>query len=343
MTADLQHAAVVVAVIVLASAALSIAAISLSLPWLKSRAIALPNARSAHREPTPQGGGLGVVLSTFATAWFAVILTGRFLGSDLWQLAILTGATGALTVTGLLDDIRSLPLGTRLAVQCLAVGILMVALPGDFRLVAELPLWLERGLIFVAGMWFVNLFNFMDGIDWMTAAEVVPVAATIVLFGIFDIVPALPLVVAAALLGAIFGFAPFNKPVARLFLGDVGSLPIGLLMGWLLLVLAASGHVTAALLLPLYYLADATLTLLRRTAQGESPWQAHRSHYYQRALDHGFTVRMIVLRVFAVNVTLAALAAISIAGGSAAISLAALTAGAALVGTLLWTLSRGAG
>ena len=96
--------------------------------------------------------------------------------------------------------------------------------------------------------------------------------------------------VALALCGAMIGFAPFNRPVARLFLGDVGSLPIGLLLGWLLVVLAGSGHFAAALLLPLYYLADATITLLRRLANGEPVWQAHRSHFYQRAMDNGFSV-----------------------------------------------------
>ena len=86
----------------------------------------------------------------------------------------------------------------------------------------------------------------------------------------------------------MIGFAPFNKPVARMFLGDVGSLPIGLLFGWLLIVLAGRGHLAAALLLPLYYLADATITLLRRFAAGEPIMQAHRSHFYQRAIGRRF-------------------------------------------------------
>src|ERR1700749_3030711 len=87
---------------------------------------------------------------------------------------------------------------------------------------------------------------------------------------------------ALALLGAMIGFAPFNRPVARLFLGDVGSLPIGLLLGWLLILLA-NRYLVAALLLPLYYVADATITLLRRFVEGEPVTQAHRSHFYQRA------------------------------------------------------------
>ena len=109
---------------------------------------------------------------------------------------------------------------------------------------------------------------------------------------------------ALALCGAMLGFAPVNRPVARLFLGDVGSLPIGLLLGWLLVVLAGGGHFAAALLLPLYYLADATMTLLRRLAKGEPVWQAHRTHFYQRATDNGYSVMQIVGRVFVLNIAL---------------------------------------
>jgi UDP-N-acetylmuramyl pentapeptide phosphotransferase/UDP-N-acetylglucosamine-1-phosphate transferase len=88
----------------------------------------------------------------------------------------------------------------------------------------------------------------------------------------------------------IIGLAPFNRPVARLFLGDVGSLPIGLLLGWLLVLLAGHGYLAAALLLPLYYLTDATITLLRRLMRSVPITQAHRSHYYQRALANGLSV-----------------------------------------------------
>ncbi len=93
--------------------------------------------------------------------------------------------------------------------------------------------------------------------------------------------------------------------MARLFLGDVGSQPVGLILFWLLLALAGSGHVAAALLLPLYYVADATITLLRRMARGERIMQAHRSHFYQIATTRGFSVIGVVRRVFAANVVLA--------------------------------------
>ena len=138
----------------------------------------------------------------------------------------------------------------------------------------------------------------------------------------------------------MLGFAYFNRPTAKLFLGDVGSLPIGLLVGWLLVLLAGHGHLAAALLLPLYYLADATLTLIRRLSRGERIWQAHRTHYYQRATDRGFSVTQIVTRVFAVNVCLAGLALITVVEASRVTDTAALALGAALVAWLLVTFTR---
>ena len=114
----------------------------------------------------------------------------------------------------------------------------------------------------------------MDGIDWMTAAETVPITTGLVVIGGLGALPTSDTVVALALCGAVVGFAPLNRPVAKLFLGDVGSLAIGLLLAWLLVSVAGRGHIAAALLLPLYYIADATITLLRRVVRGEPIWQA---------------------------------------------------------------------
>jgi UDP-N-acetylmuramyl pentapeptide phosphotransferase/UDP-N-acetylglucosamine-1-phosphate transferase len=175
----------------------------------------------------------------------------------------------------------------------------------------------------------------------MTVAETVPITGSILVAGWIVALAPLPQLIAAALLGAILGFAPFNKPVARLFLGDMGSLPIGLILGWLLLFIAGRGHLAAAILLPLYYLADATLTLLHRLWRGEKIWRAHRFHFYQRALDKGLTVPIVVRRVFLTNLGLCALAMVSIASDSVAVSAACLAAGAAIVGVLLAGLARG--
>jgi UDP-N-acetylmuramyl pentapeptide phosphotransferase/UDP-N-acetylglucosamine-1-phosphate transferase len=324
------------------AAAVCAGSLALLLPWLKSYALARPVDRSLHSEPTPQGGGLGVILSTFAVAWLAAVVTGTWSWSQsaLALLSTLTVAAALLTLVGLLDDMRGLSPATRLVAQCLAVGLVVMTLPADLRLVPALPLWVERACLLLAGVWFVNLVNFMDGADWMTVAETVPIAAAVALLGVADLIPPLTMLVALALLGATLGFAPFNRPVARLFLGDVGSLPIGLVLGWLLLILATLGHIAAALLLPLYYLADATITLGMRLARGEAIWQAHRSHFYQRAVAGGLAVPAVVARVFATNVALATLAMVSIAAGSTMASLLCLVGGAALVGLLLTHFAR---
>jgi UDP-N-acetylmuramyl pentapeptide phosphotransferase/UDP-N-acetylglucosamine-1-phosphate transferase len=124
------------------------------------------------------------------------------------------------------------------------------------------------------------------------------------------------------------------------FLGDVGSLPIGLLLGWCLLELAYHGQVAAALLLPLYYLADATVTMLRRLFAGEKVWAAHRSHFYQRATDNGFSVILVVGRVFALNVGLAALAIASALTASILAMALAVIAGTIAVAAVMAAFAR---
>jgi UDP-N-acetylmuramyl pentapeptide phosphotransferase/UDP-N-acetylglucosamine-1-phosphate transferase len=327
-----------------AAAALTAGFILILRPWLSRYALARPNARSSHREPTPQWGGVAVVAGTvliiMAVAPFAPQIGSAWPYGPAATLAPVLIATLTLAATGAVDDQRGLPVGVRLGVQTLAVAGVIMALPSEVRVVADLPLALERALLVLGGIGFVNVVNFMDGIDWITVAEVVPVAGGVVLIGALGALPPAGVLVAAAVLGAAIGFAPFNRPVATLFLGDVGSLPIGLLLGWLLL-LVASEHLFAALLLPLYYLADATLTLLRRLMAGEPVWEAHRTHFYQRATDHGWSVTEVVAQIFAVNLGLVGLAAATVLASSRLVDLAAFAIGCALVAGLLARLERG--
>ena len=306
-------------------------------PVLQRYALAKPNARSSHRQPTPQGGGIAVIAATIVATVLGIFILGASFTASL-RMAFVSAVV--MACVGAADDVRTLDVAPRLALQALAVLATIYALPDDLRVISFLPWWLERLLLFAGGVWFVNLVNFMDGIDWMTAAEIIPIAAALVVLGCLGALVRDGIAVALALGGAMLGFAYFNRPTAKLFLGDVGSLPIGLITGWLLVLLAGNGQLTAALLLPLYYLADATLTLLRRLSNGERVWQAHRTHYYQRATDRGFSVTQIVARVFAVNVCLAGLALISAVEGSRLTDAAALALGAALVAWLLSAFTR---
>ena len=319
------------------AAALSACLIWAIRPLLLRHVLANPTARSSHRVPTPQGGGIAVVAATLLVAGVIGVYVGPI---NFAVPAAVLGATLFIALVGLVDDIKSIPVLPRLLLQAAAVAAIILAAPGDDRIIPACPVWVERGLILLAGLWFVNLVNFMDGLDWMTVAEIVPITGAMILLGWLGELPLSVTLVAAALCGAMIGFAPFNRPVATIFLGDVGSLPIGLLLGWCLLRLAKDGQFAAALLLPLYYVSDATVTLLRRIARREPFWAAHRSHFYQRATDNGHSVFQVVGEVFALNVVLAILAVVSIKLSSATADVLLLLAGAAAVALVLHRFSR---
>src|SRR5260370_2533279 len=148
-------------------------------------------------------------------------------------------------------------------------------------------------------VWFVNLFNFMDGIDGITGVETASVGigvALVVLSGGDEADGSA--VLALTLPAGMLAFLRWTWHPAQLFVGDVGSVPLGYLLGWMLLGLAGKGLWAPALILPLYYLADATITLGRRVLRRERVWEAHRQHFYQRALgtdgDHAAVARLVL-------------------------------------------------
>jgi UDP-N-acetylmuramyl pentapeptide phosphotransferase/UDP-N-acetylglucosamine-1-phosphate transferase len=332
MTPDRHLAAL--AFVAFAAAIVCAGLIVLLRPLLQRYALARPNARSSHKVPTPQGAGIAVIGATLLIGCGFADLT------DLRLPIMLIAAVPLIALVGLIDDLRPIPVLPRLLLQAVAVGAVVFTASDDLRIVPALPLAIERGLVLIAGLWFVNLVNFMDGLDLMTVVEAVPVTAPLVLVGLFGALPLPAVLIAAALCGALLGFAPFNRPVAKVFLGDVGSLPIGLLLGWCLLHLAWRGHMAAALLLPLYYLVDSTWTLLRRMLRGEPFWAAHRTHFYQRATDNGFTVTRVISEVFVLNLVLAALAIASVELNTVATDILLLIAGAAAVAIVLRRFSR---
>jgi UDP-N-acetylmuramyl pentapeptide phosphotransferase/UDP-N-acetylglucosamine-1-phosphate transferase len=334
----LDDAITIPAAIVVSAMLMCIALIIFLRPVFKRYALARPNARSSHTIPTRQGGGIAVVAATIVVT-VGILYTASDEAGTI-PLAIVFSAIVLIAIVGTVADIYPDYVVPRSLLQAIAVAAVIFSLPDGLRVAPLLPWWVERALLVFGGLWFVNLVNFMDGLDWMTVAEVVPVSAAVAAIGLQDMLPPWAIVVSLALCGAMIGFAFFNRPVARLFLGDVGSLPIGLMLGWLLVLVAGNGAPVAAILLPLYYLADATITLLRRVLNGEKVWQAHRSHFYQRATDHGLTVIQIVRRVFVVNLLLAALALATVLRPSREFDIGALIAGAVLVAWLLLSFVR---
>jgi UDP-N-acetylmuramyl pentapeptide phosphotransferase/UDP-N-acetylglucosamine-1-phosphate transferase len=315
----------------LTSSLLALAALFLSwgLIGLYLRAVAgtqqldRPNARSMHRVPVPVGAGLGIV-ATALVLW--PLAQGAPTGAEL----VLLGALVALSALSWVDDRRHLSPAIRLGAQALAVALCLALLPDRARLVPAIPLALERGLLAVAWLWFINLFNFMDGIDGLAGSEAVAIAVGYLLLlarlGSFGPLWDLALIIAAASAGYLL----WNWHPAKVFMGDAGSIPLGFLLGWLLIDLALRGCWSAAIILPLYFALDATITLLRRGLGGKKPWQAHREHFYQRAVLGGATPPAVVWRVAAANLALLLLALASLDR-----PLLALAAATASVGVLL--------
>lgn len=330
-------------VIILASLVATAALILFLFPLFQRFALAVPTARSSHQGLTPQWGGLPVMIVTIGVAALVIATQSSFSMQTAGSLYFVLAGVLLLVGLGIADDIHNLNAAIKLFIQIFAVGLVVAGLPSSLRLLPVAPLWIERSLIFLGLAWFVNLTNFMDGIDWIMVAEVVPITAGVALIGALGALPPEGVVVALSLNGAMLGFAPFNRSAARLFLGDMGSLPIGMLMGWLLLLVAGAGYCVAAVLLPLYFIFDATLTLLRRIWRRERVWEGHRTHFYQRASDNGFSNTQIVGRIFTVNILLVALSATTVVVESPVVIGVAFAAGVTVVATLLLSFARPTG
>lgn len=333
----------VLALVLAASAALTAALIWALTPLMRRYAMARPSARGLHATPTPQGGGLAIMIAiaTLCAAGFLYVGAPASLAPK--QALTLLIAASVMAALGAADDIFNLPAAPRLAAQFAAAGAVVWSAPfsliagfGDVALVAGLAA-ATVGLV-----WFVNLTNFMDGMDGMTVVGFggpALFAALANLLGDGD--PAIGLIALAAV-GGLIGFFPFNAPRARLFLGDVGSLSLGLIVGTALLCLALADRPVAALIAPLYYFSDATITLFLRWRRGENLSQAHRTHFYQRAVAGGMSAWGVLARVGALNLALAGLASAALRAASIAAQLGLLAAAAALVALTLRRLARGA-
>ena len=258
----------------------------------RHRLIDQPGRRRSHEQPTPRGGGIGIVIAALAAICLSTWIL-RMAGVFQSPLT-LAPALVLVAAVGWIDDHRSLSARSRLLVQIAAVAILLC--PLALYLVTRDQTALSRtdlpalniavhvGLVACALVWSINLHNFMDGINGLLACQ-----AIFVFLCLATLLVGLPHAWQLLLLTAtVAGFLPFNFPRARIFMGDVGSGALGLLIGVVVLVswpplllagaIACSGFVT-----------DATCTLLSRMLRGRRWYSAHREHLYQWLARSGFS------------------------------------------------------
>lgn len=259
---------------------------------LRAGVIDDPNDRSSHKKPTPRAGGLGVTAGLGAGA-----LVAAFTAVPAGGLGGLLLVTALFAALGLADDLVTPPTKAKFAAfvaLCLALAWIagpVTRLPVTLELGLDLPVWL--GLLGSALFVFVivNAANFMDGSDGMLAAVMIPAGAALSVAGLVSGTGATS-VIGLALAAALTGFFLFNRPPAKIFAGDVGSLSAGAAYAGASLAMAGQGFSGSLWLGPLFmlvFLADVLLTLLRRAHQSRFSMEAHREHAYQRLIAAGWS------------------------------------------------------
>ena len=299
--------------------AVSLGMLRVLLTRFASFALDRPNERSLHARPVPRTGGIAVLAGAAVAFGFGA--------TPLWLPGLTVLALGALS---LIDDVTHMPTGVRLAAHLAAAGVVVWYLLSPMNALALI-------VFALALTWTTNLYNFMDGSDGLAGGM------GLIGFGAYAVAGWLsgnqPLAaLSLALCAASGAFLLYNFHPARIFLGDVGSVPLGFLSG----ALGLAGWVNDAW--PLWFpalvfapfMCDATLTLLRRLGRRERVWKAHRDHYYQRLVRMGFGHRATAWIEYAAMLG-CALAALSARTASIAVQLATL-AGAAIVlaGIAIW-------
>ena len=263
-------------------------ALSLLVTWMimrRARKLGLiqePNARSSHNVPTPSGGGIGIVVGgTFAGLLTALVLP--FLAVPAIMASVL------IAWVGYLDDKRPLPARWRLGAQVLLTGAVVALLPLDL---IPLPDWLLLIVLTLGGALWINLYNFMDGIDGLAGSEAVFLlagAALLAWLAVPGVVEDPRLWWMLGLAAAALGFLALNWPPARIVMGDAGSLYLGMMTVFFALATVLSFWLSPWqwLILAALFLADSLTTLGRRLLNRERVWEAHKRHAYQ-ALQRRF-------------------------------------------------------
>ncbi len=254
--------------------------IAILMPHLqRAQVIDIPNARSLHVVPVPRGAGLAIAVVVIV-AQLALLASGRWPGRPALVTTLVAAGFAAL---GWADDRASRGVVARFTVQAgLSAVFIALVLPPELTLATRCVLWL-------AVMWAVNLFNFMDGADGVAGVQ--GLAASLGLGAVLSVAGEGGAALAAfALAGAVAGFLRWNWHPARIFLGDVGSYFIGFELAALMLMSGDSpARISPALILIAPFVVDATFTLLARALRGAPVWRAHREHVYQRLVLHAWS------------------------------------------------------
>ena len=254
----------------------------------------VPNDRSSHNLPTPNGGGIVTSLVLAAMFYYSN-------GGDMMSVSFLSMIASFcfLSLVSFIDDIRELPFTYRLVAQIFAASLVLYFM--DLKMFDFMNRELTIILLILCWVGYMNAYNFMDGIDGITVAETAHIGLSFLLLSLLHQELQWLQIDAIILIGVALGFGIINWHPAKIFMGDVGSIPIGFYTGYVFLRLIFSGYMVEAIIIPSYYLMDSGLTLIRRILNKERFWEAHRSHFYQQAVQQGNSHSVVVCRIMIIN------------------------------------------
>ncbi len=248
--------------------------------FLRLGLVDIPNPRSNHNFPVALGGGIIITLLILSLGLYSKIS----FSFTCYSVFIM------LFAISLLDDIKNINATIRLLFHMLCVFLYVHNYLID-RVKEQLPelenhIYLAIYVFAIIGItWFINGFNFMDGIDGITSIQVIFIMLALIILEsifLFDNINHYLII-----LGVMFGFLFYNWHPAKIFLGDAGSIPLGFLMIYFLIELTLKGYWCAAVILSMYYFLDTTITLLKRIFNGKKFWQSHNDHFYQIFVKKG--------------------------------------------------------
>jgi len=263
----------------------------------KSGMIAQPGERQSHDVATVTGGGLGLVFSIVVTS---LCLQPLLPIPGFWWQNMLPGIL-LLAIVGWRDDRLPVSSRLRLLVQ-LAVSIWLLGFGWSQFSMREMMLFASA---IVAVVWLMNLYNFMDGSNGMAGFQGVFAGTVMAVLLLMNEQYGMALI-ALAVAAACAGFLPLNFPGARVFMGDVASVPLGFIFASLAVfgVQTGSMGLSVSILVMSVFIVDATLTLLTRVLCGERWYTAHAQHVYQRLIAQGWSHRKVLVTYQAINVIL---------------------------------------
>lgn len=279
-------------IILLTSLSLSFVLSYFAIKLLKKHSILdIPIERSSHRVAVPRGGGIAIMLT------FIIMLFVCGLVSTEWNFTELIYAIFIAGFVSFVDDLKGLSPLTRSIFHIIAIIILMKALPVK----VNLYWW----IFFVVGLYaFMNFYNFMDGIDGSATVGAIHIGFSTFIIALIDkkgFIPKEVSIIALIMVGASCSFLLFNWSPAKMFLGDVGSITLGLVCGWLMINLFLCGYMSSAVIIPLYYMADSSITILIRLFNGKKIWLPHSEHFFQKAVKKGYPHSFITGQIIIIN------------------------------------------